>query len=204
MSALSFKARVDPLACVVSLSVTSYSAIHKAAGLTVPGRSMILPGTIPENLMTVLFTKPPKSHSQKYWWQEQPPEAIPPLTASRLEWWNDGIVPGKSWNGKEPFVYSAISHEWSRQLERSLRVISSHSMILPGTIPENPISREWSLRLEQSLGWFQLGEHLAGGFVNSAVNVQYESLAVSIYSYRYIKASVIRYHWLWLSRAVHT
>ena len=25
-----------------------YSAIHKAAGLTVPGHSMILPGTIPE------------------------------------------------------------------------------------------------------------------------------------------------------------
>ena len=25
-----------------------YSAIHKAGGLTVPGRSMILPGTIPE------------------------------------------------------------------------------------------------------------------------------------------------------------
>ena len=27
---------------------STYSAIHKAAGLTVPGRSMILPGTIPE------------------------------------------------------------------------------------------------------------------------------------------------------------
>ena len=27
-----------------------YSAIHKAAGLTVHGGSMILPGTIPENL----------------------------------------------------------------------------------------------------------------------------------------------------------
>ena len=25
-----------------------YSTIHKAAGLTVPGRSMILPGTVPE------------------------------------------------------------------------------------------------------------------------------------------------------------
>ena len=24
-------------------------------------------------------------HSQKYWWQEQPPEAVPPLMASWLE-----------------------------------------------------------------------------------------------------------------------
>ena len=40
-------------------------------------------------------------HSQKYWWQERPPEAIPPLTASWLEQRNDGIVPGKSWNGQE-------------------------------------------------------------------------------------------------------
>ena len=28
------------------------SAIHKAAGLTVPGHSMTLPGTIPENLLS--------------------------------------------------------------------------------------------------------------------------------------------------------
>ena len=29
-----------------------YSAIHKAAGLTVPGHSMTLPGTIPENILS--------------------------------------------------------------------------------------------------------------------------------------------------------
>ena len=34
--------------------------------------------------------------------QEQPPEAIPPLTASVMEQWNDGIVPVRSWNGWEP------------------------------------------------------------------------------------------------------
>ena len=36
----------------------SYSAIHKAAGLTVHGRSMILPGTIPET---------PISHEWSRW-----------------------------------------------------------------------------------------------------------------------------------------
>ena len=36
-----------PNICIYEWLVTS-SAIHKAAGLTVPGRSMILPGTIPE------------------------------------------------------------------------------------------------------------------------------------------------------------
>ena len=30
---------------------STYSAIHKAAGLMVPGQSMILPGTIPENFL---------------------------------------------------------------------------------------------------------------------------------------------------------
>ena len=35
------------------------------------------------------------------------PEAVPPLMASRLEQWNNGTVPGKSWNGREP---------WGRQL----------------------------------------------------------------------------------------
>ena len=39
---------------------------------------------------------------QKYRWQEQPPEAVPPLMASWLEQWNDGIVPGKSGNGRKP------------------------------------------------------------------------------------------------------
>ena len=34
-------------------------------------------------------------------------------------------------------------------------------------IPETPISHEWNQQLEQS---FQLGEHLAGGFVNSVVS----------------------------------
>ena len=54
------------------------SAIHKAAGSLVTG------------------------HSQKSRRLEPPPEAIPPLMASWLEQWNDGIVPGKSWNGREP------------------------------------------------------------------------------------------------------
>ena len=54
------------------------SAIHKAA----------------DSLVTSRF--------QKSRWLEPPPEAIPPLTASGLEWWNNGIVPGKSWNDWEP------------------------------------------------------------------------------------------------------
>ena len=56
-----------------------YSAIHKATSCLVTGRS------------------------QKSCWQEPTPEAVPPLTASRLEQWNDGIVPVKSWNGQEPW-----------------------------------------------------------------------------------------------------
>ena len=63
---------------VKNVTLMVNSAIHKAARSLVTGRS------------------------QKYRWQEQPPEAVPPLTASRLEQWNDGIVPGKSWNGREP------------------------------------------------------------------------------------------------------
>ena len=62
------------------------SAIHKVAGSLVTGRS------------------------KKATWLEPPPEAVPPLTASRLEQWNDGIVPRKSWKGREPwgFVNSAV------------------------------------------------------------------------------------------------
>ena len=56
----------------------SNSAIHNAAGSLVTG------------------------HSQKSHELEPPPEAIPPLTASGLEWWNNGIVPVKSWNSQEP------------------------------------------------------------------------------------------------------
>ena len=48
------------------------STIHKAAGSLVTG------------------------HSQKSCLQEWHPEAIPPLAASGMEWWNDGIVPVKS------------------------------------------------------------------------------------------------------------
>ena len=33
---------------------------------------------------------------------ERPSGAILPLTASGMEWWTDGIVPVKSWNGREP------------------------------------------------------------------------------------------------------
>ena len=56
---------------------------------------------------TVLFTKllpPSLCHSEKAaGWNAPPPQkAIPPLTASELEWWNHGIVPGKSWKGREP------------------------------------------------------------------------------------------------------
>ena len=50
------------------------SAIHKAAGSLVTG------------------------HSQKYQRLERPPEAVPPLTASRMERWNSGMVPGKARN----------------------------------------------------------------------------------------------------------
>ena len=53
-------------------------AIHKAASFLVTGRS------------------------QKSRRLEPPPEVVPPLTASQLERWNDGIVPVKSWNGWEP------------------------------------------------------------------------------------------------------
>ena len=41
---------------------------------------------------------------QKSRHQEQPPEAVPPLTASGMEQWNDGIVPVKSWNSLEAGV----------------------------------------------------------------------------------------------------
>ena len=54
------------------------SAIHKAAGSLVTGRS------------------------QKSCQQEPPPEAVPPSMALWLEQWNDGIVPVKSWNSREP------------------------------------------------------------------------------------------------------
>ena len=46
---------------------TNYSAIHKATGLTVPGHSMILTGTIPET---------PTSHECSCW-QEQVCEVVP-------------------------------------------------------------------------------------------------------------------------------
>ena len=54
------------------LSIKAYSAIHKAAGLAVPGRSMILPGTIPET---------PISH--KWSWQLERPLGVIP-TAGRM------------------------------------------------------------------------------------------------------------------------
>ena len=28
------------------------------------------------------------------------PETVPPFMASGMKWWNDGIVPVKSWNGQ--------------------------------------------------------------------------------------------------------
>ena len=51
----------------------SYSAIHKAAGLTVPGHSMILPGTISET---------PISHE----WSPQleRPQVVVPTAGQRL------------------------------------------------------------------------------------------------------------------------
>ena len=54
-----------------------YSTIYKAAGSLVTGRF-------------------PKSC-----WAGQPLGAVPPLRASGMEQWNDGIVPVKSWNGWE-------------------------------------------------------------------------------------------------------
>ena len=39
---------IHSIKCTDLLILSLYSTIHKAAGLTVPGRSMILPGTIPE------------------------------------------------------------------------------------------------------------------------------------------------------------
>ena len=45
------------------------------------------------------------SCSQKSCWQEWPPGAIAPLMVSRMEWWNDGIVPVKSWSDWEPWVW---------------------------------------------------------------------------------------------------
>ena len=61
----------------LTVGVNSNSAIHKAAGSLVTGCS------------------------QKSCPQEPPPEVIPPLMASWLEQWNDGIVPVKSWNDWE-------------------------------------------------------------------------------------------------------
>ena len=46
---------------------TPNSAIHKAAGLTVPGHSMILPGTIPETHISCEWS----------WWLEQPLGVVP-------------------------------------------------------------------------------------------------------------------------------
>ena len=107
-----------------SLMITLSS---KAAGLTVLGRSMILPGTInswnfhmswmewQERVSEVVPTgRTPGWRPQSHWllsyqlfpkshWQERPPETVPPLTASGTERWIDGIVPGKSWNDWEPW-----------------------------------------------------------------------------------------------------
>ena len=48
--------------------------------------------------------------------------------------------------------------------------VPSHSMILPGTIPDTLISCEWGASSWNGLwGSFLMGECLAGGFVNSTV-----------------------------------
>ena len=116
-----------------------YSAIHKAAGSLVTGRS------------------------QKYWRQERPPEAIPPLMASRMEWWNGGIVPGKSGNREAGgFVNSAV-----RCLYRGMDpVLSSYSAIHKATglhhhstIPSlKPSMGEWSLGVVPASGFFGNGQ----------------------------------------------
>ena len=46
--------------------------------------------------------------------------------------------------------------------------VPSHSMILPGTIPETPVSREWSQ-------WLEMVQPLANSFVNSAVSLHQPS-----------------------------
>ena len=71
------------------------SAIHKAAGLTVLGCSMI---------WLVLF-----HHSTFHPWSRQWENGShsQPMGHFSVEWWNSGIVPVKLWNGWEP---------WGRQL----------------------------------------------------------------------------------------
>ena len=74
------------------ISWLSYSAIHKAAGSLVTGRS------------------------QKYWRQEWPPEAVAPFIASQMEWWNGGIVLGKAGNRETGgFVNSAVTFLLARK-----------------------------------------------------------------------------------------
>ena len=58
-------------------------AIHKAAGSLATGRSL--------------------QNGKKYRWQERPSDTVPPLPASGMGWWNDGIVPVKSCNYREPW-----------------------------------------------------------------------------------------------------
>ena len=83
MTLLHRLARTFPQNSPDSHSMTN-SAIHEATGSLVTGCS------------------------QKNCQLEHPPEAIPPLTASGLEWWNNGIVLGKSWNGQEPSVSLSV------------------------------------------------------------------------------------------------
>ena len=59
------------------IPMQSNNAIHKAAGSLVTGCS------------------------QKSRQQEQPPGTVTPLMTSGKEQWNSGIVPYKSWNGRE-------------------------------------------------------------------------------------------------------
>ena len=116
----------------------SYSTIHKAASLTVPGRSMILPGTIPETsisrewsqwLERPLGVVPTGKnayrqlcesiHKAASWWQERPQRPFP---YSRLQGFS-GIVPGKAGNGSAGgFVNSAVNHHCSQ--------IKSHKFFL--------------------------------------------------------------------------
>ena len=108
--------------CLFTKRLSPYSVIHKAAGLTVPSHSMILPGTTPINpeqsrwLEQVSEVVPTgeclasgfvnTAASYRSFLKKLPTGTIPrdcsQLTASGMEWWNDGIIPVKLSNGREP------------------------------------------------------------------------------------------------------
>ena len=78
------------------------------------------------------------------------------------------------WNGSLR-SFQPLAERWTAAYspihKAASLTVPSHSMILPGTIPETPISREWSRRLELPQGVIPTaGRTPTGGFVNSAVS----------------------------------